>query len=68
VGIGNAQAVALPGQNLIMGQVQLRNNGPNPFAFQSCGVKLAGPSGPLDCNLRCPQTFVPAGGSLQVRG
>jgi hypothetical protein len=67
IGIGNAQALFMPGHNLVMGQVQLRNSGPRPFGFQSGGVKLAGPAGPLDCNLRCPQAAVPAGGSLQVR-
>lgn len=65
IGIGNAQALFMPGHNLVMGQVQLRNSGPRPFGFQSGGVKLAGPAGPLDCNLRCPQAVVPAGGSLQ---
>lgn len=67
IGIGNAQALFVPGHNLVMGQVQLRNSGPRAFGFQTGGVKLAGPAGPLDCNLRCPQAVVPAGGSLQVR-
>lgn len=67
IGFGTSQAVALPAHDLVLGHVQLRNNGPQPFNFQSCGVKLAGPS-PQDCNLRCPQNVVPAGGVLQVRG
>lgn len=64
LGFGATQALALPAHNLVLGQVTLRNNGPQPFGFQSCGVRLAGPS-PLDCNLRCPQNLVPAGGVLQ---
>lgn len=67
IGIRNAQALFVPGHNLVMGQLQLRNTGPRPFGFQTGGVKLAGPAGPLNCNLRCPQAVVPAGGSLQVR-
>lgn len=67
VAFGGHKAVALPGQKLVMGSVQVNNRGKQPVALQTANFKLTGPTGnPLEGGLRCPGLNIPAGGSLQV--
>jgi hypothetical protein len=64
--IGPHRAVALPRHGVILGSVQFRNTGPRPFGFNNAGFRLQGWNGPIDCNLRCPQNIIPAGGAINV--
>jgi len=67
VSIGGHKALSLPGQKLVMGNVQLKNGGGKPIALQQANFKLSGLGGPIDGGLKCPGLTIPAGGSLQVR-
>lgn len=66
LGLGGHSALALPGQRLIMGHVQLQNRGSRPLPINRAGFKLSGMGGPLDGDLRCPGLNIPAGGSIRV--
>lgn len=60
------EALAIPSQKLIIGRVQLYNDGKQPFGLRSTGFKLSGRKGPLQGNLKCPRNTIDAGSYLQV--
>jgi len=66
VSIGGHKVLSLPGQRLVMGNVQLQNRGAKPLPLSKAGFKLSGLGGPIDGDLKCPGLQIPAGGSLQV--
>jgi hypothetical protein len=61
------EALAIPSQKLIIGRVQLYNDGKQPFGLRSTGFKLSGRKGPLQGKLKCPRNTIDAGSYLQVR-
>lgn len=66
IGFGKAKALGIVGKGLVAGNVLLFNKGPRPFAMRGAGFRLAGGNrlNPINGNLRCPNTLIPAGGSL----
>lgn len=65
-GLGGHKVIALPGQRLVMGHVNLLNRGASPLYFNKAGYQLFGAGGPIGGDLRCPSMQIPAGGNLQV--
>eukprot|EP00878_Enallax_costatus_P035864 GHUV01040105.1.p1 GENE.GHUV01040105.1~~GHUV01040105.1.p1 ORF type:complete len:221 (-),score=57.07 GHUV01040105.1:40-702(-) len=67
IGFGGGKFLAIPAHKLIAGNVQLYNRGRQPFRLRGAGFRIGGPRAwsPLSGDLRCPDTLIPAGGSLQ---
>jgi len=51
---------------MIIGHVQLHNQGNQPFGLKSAGFKLFGKKGPIQGSLKCPRNTIAAGSMLQV--
>jgi hypothetical protein len=66
IGFGKAKALGIVGKGMVAGNVLMFNKGPRPFAMRGAGFRLGGGGrlNPINGNLRCPKTLIPAGGSL----
>lgn len=66
IGFGQAKALGIAGHNMVAGNVNLYNRGRQPYPLRGAGFRLGGRvRSPLNGNLRCPSSIIPAGGSLK---